>query len=59
MITISYCYDKSKLSNKKDDRHINNVIEKDKLDESINQTTRLLIFKFEDAIEYAHMIFIN
>lgn len=59
VITVSYRYDESKLNDKKDDRHANNMIEKDKLGEPINQTTRLLISKFEDASEYAHVIFIN
>lgn len=44
------------MSDKKDDRHVNNVIEKDKLGEPTNQTTRLLIFKSEEVSEYAHMI---
>jgi len=57
VITVSYCYDESKLNDKKNNRHVNNVIEKSKLGELTNQTTRLLISKFEEVSEYVHMIF--
>jgi hypothetical protein len=57
VITVSYRYDESKLNDKKEDRHVNNMVEKSKLGELTNQTTRLLISKFEEVSEYVHMIF--
>jgi len=56
VVTTLYCYDKSELDDEKKDCDINDVVEKDRNSEPINQTTIPHIPEVEEVGGFSYMM---